>query len=220
MIEETGKNLNILITTEPGKDWQTFMSWYSVFKNAPDAKVTIACQRNKETPFQLYQWAKKVNVPVVHHDPFAKEPNDPFFQDKILNRLNAIKISGIKENLLVLSPLVIIAETFDPKITEVAELFDEKVWFLQRVNIDERIDSHVLEGVNIKQTNSVCVEAKECDEPACLVSLKKGCGKWIDTSKGCPFSNAAGLALETMTINEHRIIDLWKKLCPLYSVLV
>ena len=212
MITETGKNLKVLITTEPGKDWETFGTWYSIFKNLPEAETIITCQRNKKTPFQLYQWAKKVNVPVIHHDPFSEDP--------ILNKLDAIKKSGIKNNLLVLETLVIATETLNPKITENNLTFNERVWFLKSPNIEEMINSYVLEEEKLPLSEPIYVEAKECDEPSCLVSYKKGCGKWIDTSRGCPFSNAAGLALTTMTINENRVIELWKKMCPLYSVLV
>jgi hypothetical protein len=87
-------------------------------------------------------------------------------------------------------------------------------------NVEEMMNAYMLDGMKLPDTEPICVEAKECDEPSCLVSYQKGCGKWIDTSKGCPFSNAAGLALTTMTINENRVIDLWKKMCTLYSVLV
>lgn len=210
MITETGKNLNVLITTEPGKDWETFGTWYSIFKNIPEATIRITCQRNGKTPFQLFQWAKKVDVPVLHHAPFS--------EDRTLNRLNAIKLSGFKENVLVLEPLVIVTETLDPKITE-DTTFDVNAWFIRNESIDEIINDYVLDEKESPTGESICVEAKECEDTSCLVSYKKGCGRWIDTSKGCPFSNAAGLALTTMTINEHRVIELWKKMCPLYSAL-
>tara|TARA_Y100000034_G_C6853587_1_gene387546 strand:- start:725 stop:1441 length:717 start_codon:yes stop_codon:yes gene_type:complete len=209
MIAPTGKNLNVLICTEPGLDWQTFATWYSCYRNIPDARVTIACQRNGKAPFQLFQWAKRVNVPVLHHNPFSDDP--------IMNKLNAVRTSGIKENLLALEPLVIVAETFDPKI--ITDTFDKRVWFLEKPNTEEMMNAYVLDGMKLPDSEPICVEAKESDEPSCLVSYKKGCGKWIDTLKGCPFSNAAGLALTTMTINENRVIELWKKMCPLYSVL-
>ena len=216
MITETGKNLCVIIITEPGRDWETFATWYSFYNNLPEADISITSIRNGKPLFQLYQWAKRVNVPVIHHDSFGDEP--------ILRKMDSIRKSHkSKENLMIVEPFVLATETLCPKITETfnskKEIFDEHVWFLKNPNVSDMMNKYVLENSELKASSTICFEAKEADETRCLISYKKGCGKWIDTLRGCPFSNAAGLALTAMTVNENRVIELWKKMCPLYSAL-
>lgn len=215
-ITETGRGLNVLIITEPELDWQTFGSWYSFWKHLPDANISVTCIRNSKSPFQLFQWCKRVDIEVVHHDPFSEDP--------VLRKLDSIRRSNItKENLLIVEPLVMVTETLCPKLIESfnieSEIYDEHVWFLKKPNIPDMMNAYVLRGCGLTISSSICSEAKETEEGRCLVSYKKGCGKWIDTLRGCPFSNAAGLALTTMTVNENRVIELWKKMCTLYSAL-
>jgi hypothetical protein len=67
---------------------------------------------------------------------------------------------------------------------------------------------------------ALCHEAKLENTPQTIVSYKEGCGKWLNTAKGCPFSNAAGLVSEDMTPNERSVIELWDKMVPVYSAVV
>ena len=115
-------------------------------------------------------------------------------------------------------------EVLCPEITESfnteREIFDNHIWFLKNPNISDLMNGYAL-GDNkwAVRSSQICFESKEIEDVKCLISYKKGCGKWIDTLRGCPFSNAAGLALTTMTVNENRVIELWKKMCTLYSAL-
>ena len=222
MIGETGKNLSVLIVTEPDKNWETFETWYSIFKNLPDARVAIGCQRTPSIPFQLFQWARRLKLNLFFHNPFTH--NDP-----VANRLDAIhRAIGRKMvdiNILVIPPLIMSIDVLDHQtITEMQEKniwMDECVWFLQKPNIKEMINQHFLEEKEIHYDPiPLCVEANETAEVSWLVSHQKGCGKWIDTLRGCPFSSAAGLATMAMTVNEHRIIELWKRMCPIYNALM
>lgn len=220
MITETGKNLSILITTETGKDWETFGTWYSLFKNLPDAKVGITSARNNETPFQYYQWAKRVNVPVIRHDMFNPE-------DLFMSRLDAVGLA-LSQNiveypLLIIDPLIMAVDILDQKLLELLNssslLFGKDVWFLNGQNIPDMMNAHMLQDEPTKiEENLLSVEAKETEDVVSLVSYKKGCGKWIDKLKGCPFSNVNGLMTEDMTLCEVRIAELWRKMCGLYSV--
>ena len=71
MISETGKNLSVLILTEVGKDWETFATWYSIYKNLPNSNVSIICQRNEKAPFVLFQWAKRLKIPLLLTNPYS-----------------------------------------------------------------------------------------------------------------------------------------------------
>lgn len=219
MITETGNNLSILVVTETGKDWETFASWYSFYKNLPKAEYTIACLRNTESPFQYYQWTKRLKIKTFHLNPLSYEDNN-------LNWLQSIRIclqrNLIGRKILVIDPLIMATSVLEPKILQTINneslISDGKIWFLNEPNIDELLNDYVLESkVLPKSPENLCVEAKETEEPSSLISLHKGCGRWIHTLKGCPFSNAAGLASKDMTANENRIIELWKRMCSIYN---
>lgn len=223
MITETGKNLSVLIVTEPEKDWQTFATWYSVFKNLPEARTAIFCQRNKQTPFVLYQWAKRLKIPTMIKNPFTTDASEQ------INWLHAIRVAVeeklVSDTLLVLRPLAMALESFDRKLlsrlNETNLWIDEDAWFMRRPDLAAMMDAYYLEEKHVqKSTERLCLDAKEESNLASLVSYKKGCGRWIDTSKGCPFSSAAGLVSTEMTVNETRIVELWKKMVPLFNAVV
>ena len=222
MITETGENLSVLITTETGRDWQTFATWYSIYKNLPNAKVAIVCTRNNETPFQYFQWTKKIKIPVIRHNLFDK--NDP-----IASRLDsidkAISQKIINGPILVIRDLIMAIDVLDTELVEKmncnSQILDNDVWFMKELNIQRIMNSYLLDENAIKiQEKCLFSEAKETNDIRSLVSYQKGCGKWIDTLKGCPFSNASGLMNMDMTLCENRIIELWKKMCSLYSVVI
>ena len=151
MITETGKNLSVLITTETGQDWQTFATWYSIYKNLPDAKVAITSARNSETPFQYFQWTKKVNIPVIRHELFDTE-------NEITSRLDAVSkaISQniIGDHILVIKPLVMIIDVLDESILKIfnsdQHCFDKDVWFLKQPNIPDILNRFFLEESSIQ----------------------------------------------------------------------
>ena len=125
MITETGENLSVLITTETGRDWQTFATWYSIYKNLPNAKVSIVCVRNEETPFQYFQWTKKINIPVIRHSLFDKK-------DPIASRLDsidkAISQKLVNGSILVIRDLIMAIDVFEPelvkKMNSSSQIFD------------------------------------------------------------------------------------------------
>ena len=69
MINSLGEGLSIVIDCEyiPLHNWMAFASWYSISKNLPDAKVTIACKRTM--PIQeVFVWPKKCNINFFMHN--------------------------------------------------------------------------------------------------------------------------------------------------------
>ena len=225
MITETGKNLNVLIITEMGQDWQTFTTWYSLYKNLPDAHVVIACLRNKETPFQHLQWTKRLQIRTFYQKQFSEDKQ----QSQFSVILEAVSHGFIKDTVLVIPHLTMAIDTLDPLLVNLINakesLFwsDGDVWFMKGVTqpvIEDMLNHCILDGVRTGDTDCpgpLIKEAKETHILAPLVSYRKGVGKWIDSLKGCPLSNASGLISEEMTVNENRIIELWRKMVALYS---
>jgi hypothetical protein len=215
MISCTGKNLSVLIVTQTDLDWQTFATWYSFYTNLPDAKISIFCHRTDSVPFLYYQWTKRLGIPNIKMKPFSEDGPDFF------NWLNAIRFSKPEQPLLVVRPFVMAIDILNNKLLDFLNKINfcnnEEVLFLNNKNIDNIFNEFFIENKLPPICNEkICVEAKETGELSSLVSYKKGCGRWIDTAKGCPFSSAGGLVTSEMTANETRIIELWKKMVPLY----
>ena len=224
MITEIGKNLSILIITDDTKNWQTFASWYSIYKNLPEAKVAIVATRTEERPFVYFQWTKRMNIPVIHQSAFKED------QSKTLIKLHAIKEAldkkYINDQFLVIDHSILAIDILDQNFLDFVNKketwSDEHMWYMKNQKIDDLIqDYYVKNWMNpVKIDENLCIEAKDSMNLSCFVSCKKGCGRWIDTSKGCPFSSAGGLISEDMTVNETRINNLWKKMVPLYNSVV
>jgi hypothetical protein len=225
MINHTGKNLSILITTKANQDWQTFATWYSFYKNLPEASVVIACVRSEETPYQYFQWAKRLRIKILYQKQLG--------ENATLTRLNLVSMarSLLQDNILVVPVYTMAIDTLDPQLVEIINsretIFcpDNDVWLfkgIDQVGINEMINRYVLDDIKIEEIKppiSLIKEVKETEFYP-LVSYRKGCGKWIDTLRGCPLSNAEGLISGHMTVNENRVIELWKKMVNLYSVVV
>jgi hypothetical protein len=64
MVSYLGKNLNIIISCDhiPGHNWMSYICWYSIRKNLPDANVSLVCKRHNVSGY-LFLWTKKVGVP-------------------------------------------------------------------------------------------------------------------------------------------------------------
>ncbi len=202
--------MNVLIIAKNTQNWQMFATWFTAHQQFTDSKFTLCITQSEETPFMLFQWAKRLKIPHF----FCKNE----FADPIANHLSlakkAIDINFLDKEtpFLMLSDLMIVNNTDFERIL----LLDENSGFIpDPKEIDKLINERMLKNFETKDVLSVEVKEKYDIHP--IASYKKGCGRWINKLKGCPFSNAAGLATEDMTINEFLVIDSWKKMTPLYQ---
>lgn len=220
MINELGKNLSVVVVTETGRDWQAFGTWYSMFKNLPEANVCIVSFRNGKTPFQMFQWTKRLKVNLAHVQP-------DFDEGEVVRLLEAAKVAQqrkwVGDRLLVIPDLTMALKTLDSKLAGYFSyekpLFSNNGIFLENSDVNNLLNDVLLDTKTLEMMD-FCPEAKETETLSSIVSYRKGCGKWIHKLKGCPFSNAAGLVSSDMTVNEIRIIELWKRMCQLYSAVL
>ena len=97
MISFTGDNLNILISCDYTiiHNWMSFFSWYCLYKNLPNAKVFILCNRNSMDSM-LFEWTKKCDVYFEIVKPMnLEEKIDYLKKKKSLNNLLVIKPSMV-----------------------------------------------------------------------------------------------------------------------------
>jgi len=220
MITELGDNLHVLFVPKVGEDWEIFASWYSVNKNLPYASTSLVYTIEEDTiVFQLFQWAKRLEIPTCGLSDR---------KDNLLNSIVALykTLKEVNKPILIVPSLHMVLKPLPTEIIDVLNNRGELIWdqtgiglcTMTAKNLEDAWNAYALTGTipNLQQL-SVIVEAKETEESKSLVSYKKGCGKWIHTKKGCPFASAGGLVDEVMTINEQKIVDLWRKMVPLYS---
>lgn len=228
MINELGDNLHIYILTEVSEDWKTFATWYSIYKNLPDAKVSIICMRNQKIGFQFFQWAKRLNIPITHINKFDK--NDVLNKFHILNMLIDQESLDVKTLLIDTSVMAL-----DSLNVDLINLFNQSqtklhinrnIWFindLEKVVLNDILDEYTLSGSfndAICHSEILAMEAKDTPEPSVFATYNSGCGRWVGTMQGCPFSNASSLVADEVTVNEMRIIELWRKMVSLYSTVL
>lgn len=223
MISSTGRNLSVLIISETGMDWQTFATWYSFYKNLPDAKLSLYCHRNSDFSFVYFQWAKRLKIPCMKAKPYAEGGSE------YINWLGALKNaqdSGLSQQpVLIVRPYVMAIDAISNRLLKKFQTKkawkDDYVLYVNEQNIDELIYKYYIEDDVIESPEEkICYDAKLSTDLHSLVSYQKGCGRWIDTAKGCPFSSAGGLITSELTANETRVIELWKKMVPLYQAVV
>jgi len=224
MVNSTGKNLKVIIITELGKDWQTFSYWYSFWKNLPDAEISITSFRTGDMAIRFLQWAKRMNIPYHYRNLFSKD-------DEIINMLNCLKKETKDgDNVLIVKEVMALREFGTDLLNTLNKDIDlvesQDAWYFNNISIqkiNQMLNNHEFHqnwklGLKICKEPLLCSYAKD-EAISCLSSLKKGCGRWIDTLKGCPLSNAAEFVSEEMTINEIKIISLWEKMVPMYNSL-
>lgn len=228
-ISPSGKNLNIVISNIASitHEWMTFSSWYSIFKNAPDSHVSFVSQRSSSQIHQLFNWADRLPIPYMYYNSASDESQ---YINKLLSLKALLQRKLTKTPLLCIDPDIILTESIDvDNLNEFLEKNkaiqseDKKVWFIPDSQfILDSIDDYYLRNITSSMLSCpwLCVDAQS--PPNSLVSFNKGCGrfvtaKWIDKNKGCPFGKASRFQTDSLTVNEKRILDLWKKLAPLYK---
>jgi hypothetical protein len=104
VIDHTGNGLSVLICTayKHHFNWMTFASWYSIYKNLPNAKMTIACSRATRIGSYYYHWTYKCNdLRYNLHKNIGERMGLPY-----LNKIYGVYLA-VKEGL-VKFPLVVI----------------------------------------------------------------------------------------------------------------
>lgn len=218
MIEKTGGGLQVVIATKSGLDWQTFACWYSLHKSLPDAEVVIVINRTTTVDWQYYQWAKRLRVPHIFQNAVFERQHAHYLQTASLCATDTL-------GTLVVSPWVMFVNPLNDHLHELfnddmhVHTYDAHCMFLRYRGtqaFNKAIDDVML-GVSTATESLIAHEAKDHSDPWPIISNYKGCGKWIHTMKGCPFSSATGMTGHDMTCNEWKIIEQWRRMVPLYN---
>lgn len=104
-ISSVGKNLSILICCDfiVPHDWMSFLTFWSIKKNLPDACIGIACKRKANA--DIFHWARKCSVPIIFHT------LDSFSDIKEFALRNPK--SKMNEPMLLVTPSVVFLRDFE-----------------------------------------------------------------------------------------------------------
>lgn len=116
----TGDGLSIIIDCDdiPIHNWMGFASWYSIYKNLPDAKTVIACKW-KATRTQYFSWTGRCKVKCFkyYND---EDPKDVLIKNKILK----------SHNNIIIKPFVIVLREYDGNNNIINSKSDESGVFI------------------------------------------------------------------------------------------
>jgi len=189
MVGEDGKNLSVVIVASANvyDEWMTFASWYSFNKYAPEAKIAIAITRPEEKVHQLMNWAFRLKI------------NYCYYSGK--NKLEAIKEAISREYISY--PVLCV---------------ESHVCLTDKLNVDEGI--YVKDGDDTID-DSFIASTKDKNASA-LVSIMNGLGRfntetWLRRNKSCPFQKSFRFYHDNITVNEKRVLDLWRQATSLYK---
>jgi len=228
-ISPSGKNLNVVISNDASitHEWMTFSSWYSFFKNAPDASVSFVSRRSSAQIHQLFNWANRLPINFTYYNSVS---DDCQYINKLISLKEILQRNFTKAPILCIDPDVALTESLDTdnlnhllEKNKCIQSDNKKVWFLPDSQfISKLIDDYYLSdnSPELPCCSWLCGDTQSSPNP--LVTFEKSCGrfvtsKWIDKNKGCPFGKANRFQTDSLTVNEKRILDLWKKLTPLYK---
>lgn len=175
----------------------SFLAWYSFYRNIPEAKVAVACNRFL-MKYQLFDWTKRCDVP------FALRKTDTILSHaKYFIEKNIISFP-----ILILSPdVVAVRELSDVSVFN-KSFSVSKATFLTEMT--EPVDRH---------DNSLVFDVKGKDFET-FMTYENGWGKFVTNSwinkEIHPIASFWEYDGVNMSPNERRLAELWKDFTPLF----
>ncbi len=232
MISDTGNNLSVLIATETSipNEWMSYACWYSFYKNAPDANVSISCQRSEKKIHQLMNWANRLKAKYEYHNKFSKD-------DKIINKFHSIVCAlnkgFITFPLLVVDADVLLVRELKPEVLDLEKKFirdsKDKVWFFgdfSAQELEKVFDEYAIGQKSLIENAPVDDELLRGtkENSGFLLTIEDGMGRfdtrqWINKNKGSPFGKAFRFHKDEMFPNEKRVLELWGRMASLFKTI-
>lgn len=182
----------------PCHHWMSFLAWYSFYRNLPEAKVAVACNRLL-MKHQLFDWTKRCNVPFA-----LRKVDTPLSHAKYLIEKNILSFP-----LLIFQPdVVALREIQNPSLFEGDSFSTHKATFLTEV-----IDPAE------KPSISLVFDVKGQDFET-FMTYENGWGKFVTSTwinkEIHPITPLWKYEDVNMTANERRLAELWKDFTPLF----
>jgi hypothetical protein len=191
MISSLGNGLTVVIECDytTHHDWMSFLTYWSLLKKLPEARVIVTCVR-KHMNMDIFIWPRRCHIPCLFHKPMKKDELHNF----VINHSQ----SNATKNILVVDPSVVFIRDFEEAS------FDPII-------LSNNTDATKIEGFidDVKNDNSVV---------CCHYSNGWGkfvTSQWINKSS-VPLSSV-NFASTDMSINERRLSEIWKSATKIYQ---
>jgi hypothetical protein len=191
-VSDTGYGLTILIETQqvPHHDWMSYVCWYSLTKNLPDAKVVVTCARANNS-FNLMRWTYSCRVPLLFHK------NLPWLEQQSL--VESRKKHNFYPNFLSIIPEMVCVRDFQEG--------EFKYNILQKNNYYKNLDSLFCDCRSENPTVFVTYDEGWG---------KFVTSSWIH-KLSCPISVNVSYVQPNMTVNETKLGRIWDSASRTYQ---
>lgn len=193
-ISSIGDGLTVHISCEPKlhHDWMSFLCWYSLSKNLPEAIVVVTTLRQNNL-FDLFGWARLLHIPILHHRGMSIPE-----QQQMLRQHRRVQVAG---PILTISPEYACVRDFEESGIDL-RLFDRKT-------------NHIF-----TETPELSCNCKQ-ENTSVFVNYPEGWGNFVTNAwlnkTSTPLITGVGLTKAGMTVNEARIGSLWEGAARLYQ---
>lgn len=227
----TGDNLKFIISCDycPHHDWMTFATWYSIYKNIPDAECMVLCSRAFPCDRILFNWPFRCNIRFFQHENLGDKKLNKFYA-----AYSAIQLGYVTQPFFVIDPLKLCVRNFSKKTISI---LNDGVRFLDQNDIiyfnDQPID--VFKNMDIGDAESAFGKSAYIDE-LCVPAKSESPATFIDLSKGFEiynknlFEHSKSIDLEHLEYtnekamvewgcNEKKALALWKKMSLVYKII-
>lgn len=191
-VDHYGDGLSIIISCEsfPAHVWLSYLSYYSIRENLPDARVVVTCARPKDgTGVEGFPWTFRTKTPFF----FYKNDNNNQFTQATIAKSRGL----VGDKILVISCETAVLRCLDDKILEA-------------------FTSPLTDGNSIILEAKSEVLATFCSvKEGCGRFLLPS---WIH-KPGHPLGLCDRFAKGNLTANERRVFNLWRKAKPLLDLI-
>jgi len=194
MISNLGDGLTVHISCQqvPHHDWMSFLCWYSISRNLPEAKVVVTITRSVSSAY-IGNWTRVSRVPFLMH----REMSSVEEQNFVLTHPK----SNSTNKILTVSPEYVCIRDFDESGISSC-VFDEKNFYF------------------LSEIQNLCGSCKD-QNPSVFVHYNDGWGKFVISSwinkASSPLISGVNLHTAGMTANEIRLGNLWEDAAKLYQ---
>ena len=193
-ISNLGDGLTVHISCQqvPHHDWMSFLSWYSISRNLPEAKTVVTVTRSVSDSY-IGNWTRVCRVPFLMHREMSPEEEQGF----VVSHPKS-KAAG---KVLTISPEYVCIRDFEESGVALSFFEDKEFYFLAEIQNF---------ATNCRDEN-----------PSVFVHYNNGWGKFVTSSwinkTSSPLISGIKLSTAGMTVNEIKLASLWEDAAKLYQ---
>jgi hypothetical protein len=189
-VSSIGNGLTVVIECDflPHHEWMSFLAYWSLKNNLPEAKAIVTCVR-RDMNIDILNWPRKCNVPILFHKPMD--------QDNLSYFIATHPKIKVTQDFIFIKPTIVFLRDFEESSTN-PDVFERGKNISEIQGIVSKINS---------ENPTICCDYSEGWG-------KFVTSDWIN-KKSIPFSSVNFVDAD-MSLNENRLARLWKSATKIY----